>query len=270
MRRVAMAWAWRRSVMVTGFLGTPNTDVWLFAGLTVASFLTNYFSIVAGTAGGLMLLVVMAWFYPPAVLIPMHTVVQLGSGLSRAFAMWNYVLKPLLVPFAVGCLAGAAVGAGIFVSVPQGLLLGGLGLFVLVITWLPQIGQFGPERGRFALLGFGVTVLGVFVSATGTIVGPFVASASPDRRNHVSTMAMLMAITHVAKMMAFLWVGFSLGAYLPLMGSMIAGGMLGNFLGERTLNRMNETWFRLAFKVVMTALALRLVWDGARAMGWVA
>ncbi len=250
--------------MDTAFLGTPDTSAWLFAGLVLASFATAYFSIVAGTAGGLMLLVVMAAFYPPAVLIPMHTLVQLGSGITRTFAMWRWVIKATLLPFTLGCLAGAAVGAKLFVNLPQGLLMGVLGIFVLAMTWAPQLGQFGSQRDRFAGLGFGVTVLGVFVSATGTIVGPFVAAASPDRRNHVSTMSALMAITHTAKMLAFAWVGFALTAYVPLIAAMIVGGMIGNSWGERTLNRMREEWFRMTFKVVMTALAVRLLWTGIR------
>ena len=253
--------------METAFLGTPDTSVWHFCGMVAASFMTAYFSIVAGTAGGLLLLVLMGSFYPPAVLIPMHTLVQLGSGVSRVFAMWRWMLWPTVLPFTIGCLAGAAVGAKIFISLPQGLLMGVLGAFVLVITWAPQLGRFGPERGRFALLGFLVTLLGVFVSATGTIVGPFVASASPDRRNHVATMSALMAITHMAKMAAFAWVGFALGAYVPLIAAMIASGMLGNRVGEQHLNRIREDWFRLGFKIIMTLLAARLLWVGLQELG---
>jgi uncharacterized membrane protein YfcA len=252
--------------METAFLGTPDTSIWLFVGMVLASFLTSYFSIVAGTAGGLLLLVVMASFYPPSVLIPMHTLVQLGGGVTRMFAMWKWVMKSTIVPFAIGSIAGAVLGAKLFVSLPQALLMGILGIFVLLITWAPQLGRFGPERGRFALLGFGVTVLGVFVSATGTLVGPFVASASPDRRNHVSTMSTLMAVTHIAKMGAFMWVGFALGAYVPLIVAMIASAIFGNWVGERSLNAMREDWFRIGFKVIMTLLALRLIWDGARSM----
>lgn len=254
--------------MEQSFLGIPDTGAWLFFGLVAASFLTSYFSIVAGTAGGLMLLVVMASFYPPGVLIPMHTLIQLGSGVSRAFAMWQWVMKPTLLPFAIGCAAGAALGGYVFISLPTGILMGGLGLFVLLITWAPQLGRFGHERGRFALLGFGVTVLGVFVSATGTIVGPFVASASPDRRNLVATISSLMAITHIAKMAAFLWIGFALGAYVPLIAAMIASGVAGNWYGERHLNRLREDWFRLGFKLIMSALALRLLWMGLQELGF--
>ena len=260
-------------LLATDFLGTPNVGVWLFTGLIVASLVTNYFSIVAGTAGGLMLLVVMAavgspHVFPPAVLIPLHTLVQLGSGSSRAVAMWPYVLKGTLLPFTLGSVGGALVGSQLFVQLPTGILLGVLGAFILLLTWLPKIGTFGPERGRFATLGAFVTLLGVFVSATGTLVGPFVAAASPDRRNHVSTLAALMAITHTAKMAAFFWVGFALGPYLPLVVGMVGGGMLGNHFGERTLNRMKEDWFRLGFKLVMTVLSLRLLWNAGQEIGW--
>ena len=250
------------------FLGTPDVGPWLFAGLCVASFLSTYISVVTGAAGGLMLLVLMASFLPANVLVPLHTVIQLGMGITRAFSMWSYVLKGTLLPFTLGCAAGGALGAQVFVTLPTAVLMGGLAIFILVVTWLPRIGQFGPERGRFAFLGFFVTLLGVFVSATGTLVGAFVAAASPDRRNHVCTMAALMAITHIAKMLAFLWVGLAIGAWLPLAAAMIAGGMLGNSVGEHTLNRMREEWFRMAFKLMMTLLALRLLWVAARDFGW--
>ena len=253
--------------MDTAFLGIPGVGPWLLAGLMVASFLTNFMSIVAGTAGGLMLLVIMATVFPPAVLIPVHTWVQLGSGFSRTFFMWSHVLKGTLAPFIVGSALGAALGARVFVSLPGGVLLGMLGVFILLVTWVPHLGRFGPERGRFALVGFLATFLGVFVSATGTLVGPFVASASPDRRNHVSTMSALMAITHISKIAAFTTFGFAIGAYVPLILAMIAAGMLGNFAGEHMLDRMREEWFRTLFKIVMTILALRLVWLAIRDAG---
>lgn len=245
----------------------PDVGPWLTIGLAVATFLSNYLSIVAGAAGGLMLLVLMASFFPPAVLVPLHTLIQFFTGSTRAYWMWPYVLKGTLLPFTVGSAVGAALGARLFVSLPNALLMGVLAVFVLVVTWLPKIGEFGPERGRFAGLGFVVTLLGVFVSATGTLVAAVVAASSPDRRNHVATLAALMAITHTAKMAVFAFLGFAIGAYLPLIVAMTAGGLLGNYAGERTLNRMREEWFRIAFKLVMTALAIRLLWMAALEAG---
>jgi hypothetical protein len=69
------------------FLAIPDGGPMLFLGLTVASFATAFIGVFTGTAGGLILLAVMAMVMPPAALIPVHTVVQLGSGVTRTMIM---------------------------------------------------------------------------------------------------------------------------------------------------------------------------------------
>ena len=63
-------------------------------------------------------------FFPPAILIPIHTLVQLGVGASRVFLMWPYILRDTVLPFAIGAALGAAAGAQIFVTLPAALLYG--------------------------------------------------------------------------------------------------------------------------------------------------
>ncbi|MCH8918675.1 MAG: sulfite exporter TauE/SafE family protein [Proteobacteria bacterium] len=242
------------------FLGMAGVDGWLLLGLSAASFVTTFLSVALAMGGGLMLLAILAMFFPPAVLIPIHTLVQLGVGASRIFLMWRYILWNTLLPFTMGAALGAFAGAQIFITLPAALLYGGLSVFIVTVTWLPALGRFGPERGRFALLGLGATFLGMFVSATGTLVSPFVAAASPDRRNHSATLAVLMTVVHIMKIVAFGALGVGIGAYLPLVAAMIATAAAGSWLGRAVLNRMEESWYRLAFKVVMTVLSVRLMW----------
>ncbi len=242
------------------FLGMPGVDGWLLLGLSAASFVTTFLSVALAMGGGLMLLAILAMFFPPAVLIPIHTLVQLGVGASRIFLMWRYILWNTLLPFTMGAALGAFAGAQIFITLPAALLYGGLSVFIVTVTWLPALGRFGPERGRFALLGLGATFLGMFVSATGTLVSPFVAAASPDRRNHSATLAVLMTVVHIMKIAAFGALGVGIGAYLPLVAAMIATAAAGSWLGRAVLNRMAESWYRIAFKVVMTVLSVRLMW----------
>ena len=53
------------------------------------------------------------------------------------------------------------------------------------------------------------------------------------------------------------------------MVAMIAAGALGNWLGEQALHRTTEQRFRLVFQVVLTLLALRLLWGAAPDLAWV-
>ena len=100
-----------------------------------------------------------------------------------------------------------------------------------------------------------------FVSATGTLLAPFLASHAPNRFKMVATMGALMTFTHIAKLAAFGFIGFAIGSYLPLMAAMIAVGAVGNWLGERALMKMSEQRFRLVLQIVLTLLALRLIWS---------
>lgn len=251
----------------TQFLGIPGINGWMFHGLALVSFATSFIGVVTGAGGGLVLLSIMALIFPPAVLVPMHTVVQLGVGSSRAVLMWRYVLRGTLLPFLIGSAVGAAAGAQIFIALPTAILQGAMGLFILVLAWLPKLARSGAEGRRFVLLGFVATFLGMFVSATGTLVAPFVASASPDRRNHVATVAVLMATGHITKLVAFGLLGVTLAPYAPLMLAMIVTAALGSWVGSRVLDRMPERLFRIILQALLTVLGLRLVWVGATGSG---
>ncbi|MEX2453163.1 MAG: sulfite exporter TauE/SafE family protein [Rhodospirillaceae bacterium] len=255
-------------MLAENFLGVPDTNIVLFFAMGLTAAVTTFLGTVTGTAGGLLLLVIMTFFYPLVVLIPVHTVVQLGAGTSRAFLMWRYVKKTLIVPFSIGSALGALAGGQIFVTLPSSVLQGILGAFILVIMWMPRFAAGGPERTRFGILGFVATFLGVFVSATGTFLSPFIAHASSDRRIHVSTMAMLMALSHIAKLVMFGFIGFHVGAYLPLIGVMVAGAFLGNWAGGHALDRIPEKTFRIVFRILLTLLALRLLIGSLIASGW--
>jgi uncharacterized membrane protein YfcA len=250
------------------FLGMPDVTPLVFFGLPAASFFTAFLGVSTGAAGGLMLLAIMSMVLPPAVLIPLHTVVQLGSGVSRTFFMWRYVMSGAIAPFVVGAVVGATVGAKIFVALPVTMLQGILGAFILVVTWMPRLGRIGAERTRFLALGFATTFLGMFVSATGTLLAPLVAGSAPNRHAQVATFGALMTIAHIAKLAAFGFLGFAIGRYLPLMAAMIATGALGNWLGERALDRVSEHGFKLVFRSILTLLGLRLVWLAIAELGW--
>jgi uncharacterized membrane protein YfcA len=63
--------------------------------------------------------------------------------------------------------------------------------------------------------------------------------------------------------------GFAIGAYLPLMATMVATATIGNWCGRHVLVRMPERAFRGILKALLTVLALRLLWVAAREGGWI-
>lgn len=242
------------------FLGMAGIDLWRFIGLSAAAMGTAFIAAIVGTAGGLILIAVMAFVFPPALLIPVHTVVQLGAAASMAISRWRYLMRDMILPFSVGTVVGAAIGGRIFVSLPESVLLLGLGISILVLAWVPKLARFGPERGRFVFVGFVVTFLGIFISATGTLLAAFTSAIAPDRRNHIATLGGLMTIVHIAKLAAFGLLGVNFGNYWPLIAAMIATSFMGTWIGKYALDIMPERIFRIAIQTMLTLLAIRLIW----------
>src|SRR5262249_60502753 len=108
-------------------LVTPEVGPWLFVGLTAASFATAFIAVFTGAAGGVILLALMATVMPPTVVIPVHTVVMLGTGITRAMIMWRFRLRGTMVPVSIGAGGRAAPPGGSFRAVRRSWLWGPVG-----------------------------------------------------------------------------------------------------------------------------------------------
>ena len=129
------------------FLGVPDVNLWAFMGLVLAAFSTSVVAIITGTAGGLLLLGIMTFFFPPSVLVPLHTAIMLLIALHVIFLFWRHILRTTILPFYGGSILGATLGAQIFVALPAAILQGIIGIFILIVTWIPKIARTG-EKGK--------------------------------------------------------------------------------------------------------------------------
>lgn len=60
----------------------------------------------------------------------------------------------------------------------------------------------------------------------------------------------------------------TLAAYLPLIAAMFATTIIGNLAASRVLNRIPEQGFGLVFRILLTALAIRILWLAAGNAGF--
>ena len=100
----------------------PDLTVLLTAGLVLLSFLTSALTASVGLGGGLVLLVVLASFLPPLVVLPVHGVVQFGSNFGRASLLRQYIDWSITGYFLVGSILGVILAGQIFVALPADVL----------------------------------------------------------------------------------------------------------------------------------------------------
>jgi uncharacterized membrane protein YfcA len=232
-------------------------------GLVLLALATSALTAAAGIGGGLVLLSVMASFLPPVIVIPIHGVVQLGSNAGRAALLRGQIDRRILVPFALGSVLGIVVGAKLFVALPTPILQIILGVFVLACVWLPKLETAHIPDRAFSVVGIVGSFCTMFVGATGPFVASFITPERLPRHAVVATHAACMTVQHTLKVIAFGLLGFVVVPWLPLLAAMIGAGFLGTMLGKRLLDRLPHEVFAQAFKIILSVLALRLLYAAA-------
>lgn len=228
--------------------------------LMVCSFAASLITVALGIGGGGLLLAVMASLVPPAALIPVHGVVQLGSNGGRAAMLWRKISWAAVIPgFLVGSLLGSAIGGAVVVELPPSVVQIGVGAFVIysVFARPPQ------WLSRWPWLTGGISsFLTMFFGATGLFVANYTKSLRLPRHDHVATHATLMTVQHGLKVLIFGLLGFAFGPWAMVILALIVAGLGGTLAGRLVLNRISDHGFKRALDVILVLISLRLIWQG--------
>ena len=223
------------------------------------AFLTSCLAGVIGMGGGVLLIAMMPGLIPAAAIVPLHAITQLASNGSRAAFGWREIDWSLVAPVLIGAFAGAAVGGGIYVSLDLRWLPAIIGLFILVVTWLPLPKPRGGGPAALVLLGFYQTGVGMVAGATGPLGGAVLARHNIERDWLVVNTAVYMSINHALKVAAFAILGFSFSPWLLLIAGMIVASVVGSWAGTHLRQYVPQLDFQRWFKILITVLAVRMI-----------
>lgn len=240
------------------FLTQPLDPGVAFA-LAGASFLGSFMTAALGFGGGAFLLAVLASLLPPAALIPVHGLVQVGSNFFRAAVLVRHVHWPPLAMFAMGTLIGVVLGGSVTLNLPPAIVQIGVGVFVIwsILLRPPKwVAHFPLLTGAIS------SFLTMFFGATGVFVANFTKSLNLPRHRHVATYAVMMTLQHALKSAVFGALGFAFAPWAGFILMMIAIGFAGTMTGKLFLDWLSDFNFRRGLNVVLVLLSLHLIWRG--------
>lgn len=243
--------------MLTSLL-PAGLDPWLAVALVGLSFVTSLITATFSLGGGMLMIAILALVFPPAVVVPVHGCVQLGSNAGRALVQRTYIQWDFILWISLGAVIGTMVGGQFASLLPEQLFTLAIGVFVLATAWLPQPRIVGESRLVQFAGGLVISALSMVVGPTGVLVATFIKGLA-DRRQLVATHAMLMTVQNAFKVLTFTALGFAFGTYLPLIALMVLAGFAGTTLGSRLLLKVPERIFRNGFKIILTVVALNLI-----------
>jgi len=207
----------------------------------------------------MLLISIMAISMPPAAIVPVHGVTQLASNASRSLFALKDIRWQLFWPFLIGCILGAFAGSNLLICFPTDFLPVPLGLFILLMTWLPQLKQKLWFPGKFFTLGIVQTLLTLFVGATGPLNMPFLLREGLSRDQVVVTGSALMTVVHLIKILTFGLIGFAFAPYLFLIAGMIIAVITGSYVGTKLRAHVPEKVFEKIFKALISLLAALMI-----------
>lgn len=226
--------------------------------LVCVSLIASSITASLGLGGGMLMLSVMALVFPPAILIPVHGAIQLGSNAGRATVQRAHIQWHVVLWISLGALLGSSIGVRFAAQLPEKYFMLAIAIFILAMTWLPR-----PKvRTRGPVMSFAggalISFTGMIVGVTGPLVLSFIRAIG-DRKDLVATHAALMTFQNAAKITAFVFYGFAFYEFVPLLLAMIAAGFVGTLIGTKILKNLPEHVFQIAFKVIVTAIAIDLL-----------
>lgn len=222
---------------------------------------TSVVSAVVGMAGGIILLSVLSVFFPFSFVIPVHGLVQLISNLSRAVLLRTHIHKKIFMYF----LIGVPMGTLLAVFALKSFAVGKLPIYLIVILVLYTV--FKPKSlpsirlqyWQYAPLGFVAGFLGMFIGATGPLLGVFFLREDLNKKEIIATQASAQIVNHFLKIPAFLFLGFDFIKNIDLILVMVIGAIVGTEIGVKILDRLSERYFVVLYKVVLLCAAVYLV-----------
>jgi uncharacterized membrane protein YfcA len=227
--------------------------------LILASLIAAGVSAAFAFGGGLLLLSVNAAVLPAEALVPMQAALMIGALTSRTGLFWRDLAWDIVGPFSFGCVFGTLIGARIYVDLPERWISTGIATVLLVATWMPRRDWRIKLPQPYFVLGVLHSLISTLF-AVGALLQPVVARSSLTRQQLAATIAGSMLAMQLIKVAGFATWGFDFRPWLPLIAACWLAAIPGTWFGHHLLNRMSERLFRNAFKVLTTAIALRLLY----------
>lgn len=239
--------------------------------IAAAAFLTATLSGVAGIGGGTILIgIFYALGFAPAVAVPLHAAVQLVSNASRTLAYLHHVEWRAAGWFLLGALPAPFVIAP-FVLQANPHVLSLLMAALVAASLLPERKRAMALSQRNAMISAGVLngSLGMFIGATGLVIGRLFLRPEWRKERVIGTLALCQALGHAAKIAGFATLGLSALARLDVLAPLLIATVLGTLAGRALHAHVSEKLFQNIFRLILLVLAVKLAYEGMRGLQWI-
>lgn len=227
--------------------------------IVVGSFFSSAISAAFAVGGGFVMLAIVSAVMPISTVVPIHSATLLGVSVGRTLFFFKHVDWGIARPFIVGALLGAPLGASIYVNLPEFVIASVIAVMMLAAVWMPTINWRPSFSHPFFYVGIVHALLSAMFSFGG-LMQPLMMRTKLAKMQVIGTLAFSLFTMNLFKLAGYVSFGFDFRPYLTVILAAIVAGIPGALLGKRLVHHVSEDKFRLAFKIIMTVFAARLLY----------
>ncbi len=214
-----------------------------------------------GFGGGMILLPVITYFYGVEVAVPVSTIAQMLSNLSRVVIGWKEIDWRAVGMFLLLAVPFTALGAFGFAKVPKGPMTIVLCSFLIVFAVMKLTGKMRlPHRHSTMVIGGGVTgLVNGLLGISGPLSSAVFLTLELAPVSYIASEATTAAVMHIVKAIVYGKLNL-MSDSIFLSGCGIGCAMiLGNFIAMRFIRNVNKKLYQKVVAGIMIAVSLWLI-----------
>jgi uncharacterized membrane protein YfcA len=223
--------------------------------IIAGSFVAAIFNAAFSAGGALIILAVTSTVLPVQAIVPIHSTLLIGSALTRVMLFWEYIDWKIVIPFLIGALLGAFIGARIYIELPESIIALAIGGVMLIAIWLPSVSWRPRLRHPWAIVGFIHSLLSTLF-AYGAVMHAVILHTGLNRRQIVGTLGGCLSGMSIFKIVGYAGFGFDYSPYFHVIAAAIAVRLIGTAIGKMIVDNLSEQKFRFIFRALITVTAL--------------
>ena len=232
----------------------------MYVVLSLVGFIAGLLSGAVGFGGGMVLLPVVIYFFGIEVAVPVCTIAQLLSNLSRVVIGWKDVKWKAAGQFLITAAPLTALGAYGFSIAPKQMMTQILSVFLIVFAVMKLCGKMKlPHRPATMLMGGGIT--GLFnglLSISGPLSSAVFLTLDLSPVSYIASEATAATVMHIIKIIVY---GKLNLVSMPIIytGLSIAAAMIvGNLVAMKTIKRFHTKTYQKIVALCMILLSIYL------------